>query len=233
MSAMFAGASRALLTSILFAIETTGQTNALLPLLAACIASYFVSFFLMENTIMTEKIARRGVRTPHTYEPDILDKITVGQIANGHGPVLQAKQAIEAVRAHLQKEPGLQSNYYIVADAQNNFKGIISSSNLFSLHHLATDTIETLIKRKPFSVTNDDTLKTAVEMMAKENLDVLPVVSGSDKKVNGILSYKDVLSAYRYRLDEHEEAVSISLSRVTRKIWLQSRKKFSAVAVKK
>lgn len=64
MSAMFAGTSRALLTSIVFAIETTGQANALLPLLAACIASYFVSYFLMEHTIMTEKIARRGVRTP-------------------------------------------------------------------------------------------------------------------------------------------------------------------------
>src|SRR5690606_9510825 len=37
MSAMFAGASRAVLTSIVFAVETTGQANALLPLLAACL----------------------------------------------------------------------------------------------------------------------------------------------------------------------------------------------------
>jgi H+/Cl- antiporter ClcA len=64
MSAMFAGASRAFLTSIVFALETTGQFNALLPLLAACTGSYIVSYFIMENTIMTEKIARRGVKTP-------------------------------------------------------------------------------------------------------------------------------------------------------------------------
>src|SRR5665213_124550 len=51
MSALFAGASRALLTSIIFALEVTGQSNALLPLLAACAASYFASFFLMESTI--------------------------------------------------------------------------------------------------------------------------------------------------------------------------------------
>ncbi|AXY73512.1 CBS domain-containing protein [Paraflavitalea soli] len=80
MSAIFAGASRALLTSIIFAVETTAQSNALLPLLAACCASYFVSFFLMENTIMTEKIARRGVKTPHSYEPDMLDRILVSQV---------------------------------------------------------------------------------------------------------------------------------------------------------
>src|SRR5690606_31007213 len=78
MSAMFAGASRALLTSIIFAIETTGQVNALIPLLSGCVASYFISYVTMKNTIMTEKIARRGVVTPHHYESDILDKIKVG-----------------------------------------------------------------------------------------------------------------------------------------------------------
>src|SRR5581483_11146780 len=80
MSAMFAGASRALITSIIFAIETTGQENAFLPLLAGCVADYIVSYFLMENTIMTEKIARRGVKTPDIYQPDVLDKLTVEQV---------------------------------------------------------------------------------------------------------------------------------------------------------
>ncbi|HRN73058.1 MAG TPA: chloride channel protein, partial [Ginsengibacter sp.] len=67
MSALFAGASRALLTSIVFALEVTGESHALLPLLAACTAAYFISFFLMKNTIMTEKITRRGVQTPDHY----------------------------------------------------------------------------------------------------------------------------------------------------------------------
>jgi CIC family chloride channel protein len=77
MAAMFAGASRAWLTSIVFALETTGQINGLLPLLGACLAAYFVSFFLMKGSIMTEKIHRRGVRTPDVYEPDTLRAVTV------------------------------------------------------------------------------------------------------------------------------------------------------------
>ncbi|MFT3676584.1 MAG: chloride channel protein [Chitinophagaceae bacterium] len=72
MAAMFAGASRALLTSIVFALETTGQPNGLLPLVGACVAAYFVSFFLMEGSIMTEKIRRRGISTPDSYQPDLL-----------------------------------------------------------------------------------------------------------------------------------------------------------------
>ena len=77
MAAMFAGASRALLTSIVFALETTGQMHGLLPLLGGCVAAYFVSFFLMKGSIMTEKIRRRGVKTPDAYEPDILRTVTV------------------------------------------------------------------------------------------------------------------------------------------------------------
>lgn len=80
MSSMFAGASRAYLTSIIFALESTMQSQALLPLLGACTASYLVSFFFMENTIMTEKIARRGIYTPDAYEPDILRRITIAQV---------------------------------------------------------------------------------------------------------------------------------------------------------
>jgi CIC family chloride channel protein len=80
MAAMFAGASRALLTSVVFALETTGQSNGLLPLLGACVAAYFVSFFLMKGSIMTEKIKRRGVITPDSYEPDVLLGITVREL---------------------------------------------------------------------------------------------------------------------------------------------------------
>jgi hypothetical protein len=80
MAAMFAGASRAVLTSIVFALETTGQMHGLLPLLGACVAAYFVSFFLMKGSIMTEKIQRRGVKTPDAYEPDILRTVSVKKL---------------------------------------------------------------------------------------------------------------------------------------------------------
>src|SRR5262249_41120410 len=55
MAAMFAGASRALLASVVFAFETTRQPMGLLPLLGGCSASFLISCLLMRNTIMTEK----------------------------------------------------------------------------------------------------------------------------------------------------------------------------------
>lgn len=86
MAAMFAGASRAFLTSVVFALETTGQINGLLPLLGACAAAYFISFFFMNGSIMTEKIKRRGVKTPDSYEPDVLQTTNVAQLVTAIPP---------------------------------------------------------------------------------------------------------------------------------------------------
>ncbi|QNF32594.1 chloride channel protein [Adhaeribacter swui] len=206
MSAMFAGASRALLTSIIFAIETTAQSNALLPLLASCTASYFISFFLMENTIMTEKIARRGVKTPHSYEPDILEKTSIGQVIQENGLALSAENQIGEVREWLKKEQEDTNNYFVIVNPDQSFKGIISSSNLFSNHHQPDTLVGTLIKRKPTSISIASSLRTAVEIMAKENVDVLPVVSKENTLI-GVLTYKDIIAAYKKNIEEHEKQV--------------------------
>jgi len=224
MSAMFAGASRALLTSIIFALEVTGQSNALLPLLASCTASYLVSFFLMESTIMTEKITRRGVKTPDSYEPDILEKILVKEVIKENELVINEENSIRDVRQWLEKEKEYISNYFIIVSNDNEFMGIISSSSLFSNHHNQDNPIGKLIKRNNISVTMDTSLRSAVEMMARENVDILPVVS--DKKtVTGVLSYKEIISAYKHGMDDHEKKnPGISLKRNSLKILIHGQK---------
>jgi len=94
MAAMFAGASRAFLTSVVFALETTGQVNGLLPLMGACASAYFISFFLMKGSIMTEKIKRRGVKTPDSYEPDVLQNITVNDLLTKTQPAASSSHHV-------------------------------------------------------------------------------------------------------------------------------------------
>ena len=229
MSALFAGASRALLTSIIFALEVTGQFNAFLPLLAACTASYFVSFFFMENTIMTEKITRRGVKTPDTYEPDILEKITVQQVIKENGLVLSEENDIGEVRNWLEKEPEYLSNYFIIVSNENEFRGIISSSNLFSNHHNRETPIGKLIKRNNISIGVNNSLRTAVEMMARENIDMLPVIS-DEKTIIGVVSYKDIIAAYKHDIDNNvKKHPGISLKRNSLKVLIHGQKLISAI----
>ena len=67
MAASFAGASRALFTSIVFALEITRQFDCLLPLLAGCTMAFVTSALTMRTTIMTEKLVRRGHHVPSEY----------------------------------------------------------------------------------------------------------------------------------------------------------------------
>lgn len=69
MAACFAGASRALFASIVFALEITGQFNTLLPLITGCVMAFLISAFGMKTTIMTEKLSRRGTHVPAEYVP--------------------------------------------------------------------------------------------------------------------------------------------------------------------
>jgi hypothetical protein len=205
MSAMFAGASRALLTSIIFALESTGQSSAILPLLGACIASYIISYFLLENTIMTEKIARRGVATPSSFEPDILIKYPVTEFMQTGIQVLSIDNTIADVQDWLSKEqPFPPPDYFIVVDNSGKYLGLMPIQEVYnSRHPLDMPLAPLLLADKNVFVREDQSLKTAVEIMAASNLDIVPVVSGNEQQeVTGLLSYKDTLEVYRHKLRE-------------------------------
>jgi CIC family chloride channel protein len=225
MSAMFAGASRAYLTSIVFALEATGQSHALLPLLGACTAAYIVSFFLMENTIMTEKISRRGINTPDSFEPDILEKITVAQVMSDDVPVIHENENIQEVKNQLINSG--DSNYFIAADMDEEFIGIIKLADLFQTNFEGATSVSGIIEKTDgIYVMSSDSLRYAVELMATTGEEVLAVVSSDQShKMIGILAYKDIIKAYQMYMEVNEHAhVKISLKRLRMKILVRRRK---------
>lgn len=215
MAAMFAGASRALLTSLVFAVESTGQAQALLPLLGACTGAYLVSFLLMGNTIMTEKIARRGIKTPVDYEPDVLDKVPAGQVLQPGVVAIGTDNTIAEVRAWTGREPERVGAHLIVVDGDGSFAGLVSTVALANWHADEHVPISTLLQPPSSTVLTTDSLRTVVERMARENVDVLPVLTpGETMRVTGVISYRDILTAYKTRLQDHGAAVpNISLKR--------------------
>ena len=212
MSALFAGASRALLTSIIFAIESTGQSNALLPLLAACSASYFISFFFMKYTIMTEKIARKGVKVPESYEPDILEKIQVSQVNKSSTIELSATERVNQVKEQI-LHTNQQGHYFMVRDEKGKYLGQISILDLFG-NHPDDQMIGSLITGKnEIFIQDTDNLLQALLLLLKKDKEALPVKNQEGKYI-GLLTYKDILSAYQINQGEFiKTAPSISLKR--------------------
>jgi H+/Cl- antiporter ClcA len=224
MAAMFAGASRAFITSITFALEATMQSHALLPLLGACTASYLISFFLMENTIMTEKIARRGIQTPDSYEPNVLNKLTVGQVIQEEAVILNEENTIQDIRSFLENIEHAD-DYFLVVNAQESFAGFVHAMDIFN-HKLNPDALlSDITKGHSFSIKANDSLSKALSVMSEHDIELLPVISTEDDQfITGVLSYKDIMAAYKYHMSENEEAIAnLSLKRQRLKVLAKGR----------
>ena len=208
MAAMFAGASRAVLASVVFAFEVTQQPNGLLPLLAGCTMAFLVSGRWMANTIMTEKIARRGVRVPTEYEADYLDRIAVHEACSREVVTLPATQTLDATRAWLLGgHPDAGHQGYPVLDESGHVMGVLTRRDLLGSEP-GGQALASLVKRAPVIVGKDHSLREAADRMVDADIGRLVVVDGAAPgHMIGFLTRGDLLAAHARRLREAREPV--------------------------
>ncbi len=210
MAAMFAGASRALLASVVFAFETTRQPIGLLPLLGGCTTAYLVSCVLMKSTIMTEKLERRGVRALSEYAADFLAQLRVAEIGLRETVTLRAEDTIATVRAWLASgAPGSTHQGFPVVEASGRVLGVLTRRDLLAGaspespdERVAGElAIASLLTRAPVTVAPEASLRDAADLMARARVGRLPVVSRQGALV-GIVTRSDLVDVHRRRLEE-------------------------------
>jgi H+/Cl- antiporter ClcA len=204
MAAMFAGASRALLTSVVFAFETTRQPLSLLPLLGGCTAAFLISSLMMRHTIMTEKIARRGARVLAEYTADYLDQVLVKDAATREVVALAADDTLASVRAWFEsRAPGTGHQGFPVLDRDSNLTGVVTRRDIFDTEKPENSQLRQIIERPPVIVFEHNSLREAADHMIKESVGRLPVVvPDNPHKVTGWLTRSDLLNAHRQRLED-------------------------------
>jgi H+/Cl- antiporter ClcA/CBS domain-containing protein len=205
MAAMFAGASRALLASVVFAFETTRQPIGLLPLLGGCTSAFLISCLLMRNSIMTEKIVRRGVRVLGEYTADFLDQVHVRDVALGPVVTVRAEDTVEGVRAWLASgAAGTEHQGFPVLDGGGALVGVVTRRDLSGAAPPGR-TLAELVPRRPVIIHDDDTLRDAADAMARERIGRLPVVSRTQPaRLLGIVTRSLLVEAHGRRLKELE-----------------------------
>lgn len=204
MAALFAGASRAFLASVMFAFETTQQVHGLLPLLGACTAAYMVSSLLMRNTIMTEKITRRGVRVPSDYSVDYLDRVAVGDVCSRNVVVLEATQSLSDVRKWMDAGgESAQHQGFPVLDSNRRVMGVITRRNLLDTQLSGDESICDLVRRPPLVVSETHSAREAADHMVTADVGRLIVVADDESsRMVGIVTRGDLLSVHTQRLRE-------------------------------
>jgi CIC family chloride channel protein len=198
MAATFGASTGATFTSIVFAFELTRDYEAVLPLMLAAVLADIVFNSLSPQTLMTEKLARRGVVVPRRYAPDVLQMHAVREAMTSDVEMLPLHARVGDARHLL--ESGGHGAYPVVDDA-GACVGIVTRTDLL-VRALPDDApVKEVAHNDVVTVEPGDPLLTVLERITEDGVDHVPVVD--DDRLVGICTRTDILRA-RSRYLEHE-----------------------------
>lgn len=207
MAAVFGAASRATFTFIIFAFEITRDYDAILPLMLASVIADGIAILFMRNSIMTEKLARRGLMVHQDYEPDALRGTLVGDVMDRDVPTVSAEMTVaEVVHRIGEGDPALLRHHGMpIVDAQGDLVGLITRGDLLrelqSGH--GTRTLREVGGRRVVVAYPDETVHDAVLRMLHSDVGRLPVVSRDQPR--SVIGYLGRARAMQARIKRVEE----------------------------
>lgn len=209
MGAVFGAASRATFSFIIFAFEITRDYNAVLPLMLVSVIADGIAMLLMPRaSIMTEKLARRGLHIHQEYEADVLQQMKVAETMDKDVAQVPADMRIGELADRIaQRDPVVTLHQGIlVLDAAGSLAGIMTRGDLLRALDQDPSGATTVLDAasKNLVVTYpDELLHDASAKMLRNNIGRLPVVDRDDpRRVVGYLGRKGILAARSRRLEE-------------------------------
>src|SRR5262252_538057 len=182
MGAVFGAASRATFSFIIFAFEITRDYNSVLPLmLVAVIADGIAMLFMPRSSIMTEKLARRGLRVHQDYEADVLTQVTVADTMEKDAPVIPAGTRVGEVAERIARHDTAVARHeaMLISDGDGKLAGIVTRGDI--LRALEQDktgaiTVEQAGNTKVVVAYPDELVSEAAAKLLRFEIGRLPVV---------------------------------------------------------
>ena len=210
LAGVLGGVMRSPLTGIVFCLELTHEVNALIPMVITASAAYLISVVLLKRSVLTEKLARRGLHLTREYSVDPLEVHLVRQLETPVATTFRSDRPAGEITALLRSahddgDPDrlLAQRLYPVLDADGTLTGVVTRHALIhadpSEHTPLAELAATPVTAHP-----DETLRALANRMAQHGVTRLLVITRDEHpRVEGIISLRDLLTARR--IDLHEE----------------------------
>src|SRR6266481_486879 len=209
MGAVFGAASRAAFTFIIFAFEITRDYNSVLPLmLVTVIADGIAMLFMPKASIMTEKLARRGVHIHQDYEADVMHQMMASETMDQDVPRLAPDMTVGELADRIaRRDPAVcRHQGMFILDSDGKLVGVITRGDLMrALERDPSGTLSVLDAgtRDVIVTYPDESLHEASAKMLRNGIGRLPVVDGGDSgRVVGYLGRPGIMAARLRRLEE-------------------------------
>jgi len=208
---VFGAASRATFAFIVFAFEIVRDYNAVLPLMLVSVIAYAIALRYLPNSIMTEKLARRGLHTNQEYESNALKQLKVAEVMVRDVATIAPEESVRVAADRFANGDLKTSRHHAfpIVNSEGRLQGLVTQGDL--LRALQADPegdmnvfdagTRSLVVAYP-----DERVFDAVIKMLENNIGRLPVVDRKDhQKLVGYINRASAMGSWRGHL--HEESV--------------------------
>lgn len=202
MSAIFSGVTRTPFTSVIFPMELTHNLGALLPLLFTSSIATGLSSYILPRSILTEKIARRGLHLTREYQADPLQMHVCKEIAWLPAPLLPAHARVGDLADDLLSLPTSQT-WLGVEGCKEHHGGLVSVVEMFRQAKLTPHSqVHEHVVRAPM-MRQTDTAKFALDRMLSTESDWAKVMDEDGVLVGFITLQQLLVLRKREHTEEH------------------------------
>jgi len=211
MAAVFGSASRATFSFIVFAFEIVHDFNAVLPLMLVSVIADAIAMRYLPNSIMTEKLARRGLDIHHEYEANALKQLKVAEVMASDVATVEPQETVRAAADRFAIGDLKTSRHHAlpIVDSAGRLQGLVTQGDL--LRALQADpagetSVQDAGSRSLVVAYPDERIFDAVTKMLENNIGRLPVVDRNDpQRMVGYINRASVMGSWRRHL--HEDLV--------------------------
>ena len=208
MGAVFGAAARASFTFIVFAFEITRDYNAVLPLMLVCVIADAIALRFLPNSIMTEKLARRGLDTHSEYEANVMKQIRVGEIMAAGVATVAPEETVRVVADRFASgDPRLARHRALpIVDREGHLMGIVTQGDI--LRVLESDptgevpVIDAGVRSLVVAHADESAFEALTKMLVN-NIGRLPVVDRADpRKMVGYVNRATLMASWGQHLQD-------------------------------
>lgn len=211
LASVFGTASRAPLAAFVFALEVTQDFQIAIPIMVTMLSAELIGEYLMQETIMTERLARRGLRVRNLYEYNPLRQIQVSKVMSSPlTTVCEIEKVLDVYKeVNLPGHECSRRKRLVVVSADGSVVGILDREMLFAeVTRIETagvdkdEKIDKIISDSFSTIKESEMAYEALVLMSLEDRTHLIVVNDENKAV-GYVSRGDLLRAQKRKiLDE-------------------------------
>jgi len=220
MAAVFAGAARAPITSIIILFEMTDDYRLILPLMLATVISTILAEHLSKESIYTLKLSRRGIRLERGRDIDVMQGVLVGEAMTTEVDTVSADMDLQELDLLFAET---HHHGFPVVDEGGILLGVVTLQDLGRAKEqgaLDDRKVRDIATRSVLTAFPDEPMWMALKRLGTRDVGRLPVVDRQQPgRLLGLIRRSDIVRAYRVgisrRLDLQERADRLRLGKLT------------------